>query len=103
MVPECLGNAPDHCCYVNGKVCAYLEEGTVVGRRWACGLLVKYGSWAKMSDSVEYRPIGEHWVSISSPFNYCETFHTAFCCRPEFRLGRSNETSEPVIDLIGVN
>jgi len=41
----CAGNSEDHCCWVNGKVCPHLEENTVEGRHWACGLLVKLGSW----------------------------------------------------------
>ncbi len=41
----CTGNFEDHCCWVDGKVCPHLEENTVEGRRWACGLLVALGSW----------------------------------------------------------
>lgn len=42
---SCDGQAEDHCCYVNGTVCTFLEEHTVPGRRWACGLLRVQGSW----------------------------------------------------------
>ena len=97
---SCHGNADDHCCYVDGEVCEYLEENTVPGRRWACGLLVKYGSWAAMNASPEYQEIGEHWESRGKPFNYCETFDPAFCCVPEYRNGRANENVPVVIGAV---
>jgi len=52
-MPVCHGNADDHCCYF-GEVCKHLEENTVEGRRWACGLYVKYGSWDKVYESEEW-------------------------------------------------
>lgn len=42
---ECHGNQIDHCCYVRGVRCPFLEEDTVVGRRWVCGLRRELGSW----------------------------------------------------------
>ena len=51
----CLGNAEDHCCYVNDVVCKYLEEKTVNGRRWACGLKRALGSWDNVIASTEYQ------------------------------------------------
>lgn len=101
VVFGCHGNASEHCCYQAGVVCPYLEEGTVAGRRWVCGLLRRYGSWEAMNTSPEYVPIGEYWASRGNPFNYCETFDPAFCCRPEFRMGRNNEKSVPSINLVG--
>jgi hypothetical protein len=47
-VAVCAGNSDDHCCYVAGGVCHFLEENTVPGRRWACGLYRRLGSWAAM-------------------------------------------------------
>lgn len=41
----CHGNQSDHCCYVNGQRCIYLEENTIPGRRWVCGLRRELGSW----------------------------------------------------------
>lgn len=70
----CTGDGADHCCYLDGKPCPHLEEGTVPGRRWACGLLRQTGTWAAVAADPRYRPIGEHWQSIGQPFNYCETF-----------------------------
>lgn len=94
---ECTGEGVngDHCCYQAGKPCDYIVENQA-GRRYACGLLLKYGSWEKMNESPEYKPIGEHWSRNGSlPFNYCELFDPAFCCRPEYRNGRHNENCEP--------
>ncbi len=51
----CTGNSTEHCCWINGVVCPYLEENTVEGRRWACGLLRKLGSWEAVYDSSEYQ------------------------------------------------
>lgn len=41
----CNGNSNDHCCYLKGKACSYVEENTVEGRRWACGLRRELGDW----------------------------------------------------------
>lgn len=41
----CHGNGREHCCYFQGEACVYVEENTVPGRRWACGLLRELGSW----------------------------------------------------------
>lgn len=39
---KCLANKGDeHCCWIDGIVCPYLEENTVEGRRWSCGLYVR--------------------------------------------------------------
>lgn len=51
----CCGNGNDHCCYVKGSPCKYLEENTVEGRRWACGLRRKYGNWDDVIASIEYQ------------------------------------------------
>lgn len=54
-MPRCDGNSEDHCCYL-GKhgVCNFLEENTVPGRRWACGIYRHYGSWSKVHNSNIY-------------------------------------------------
>ncbi len=93
-LPTCTGEGADgdHCCYVNGKRCPNLVENQG-GRRYACGVMLKYGSWEAMAVAPEYKPIGDYWESAGLPFNYCETFDPSFCCRPEHRLGRANENS----------
>ena len=50
----CLGNSDDHCCWVNGALCPHLEENTVAGRRWACGLLRELGSWKAVHRDRRY-------------------------------------------------
>jgi len=52
----CRGNADDHCCYF-GDVCQHLEENTVPGRRWACGLLRSFGSWDAVYESEEWQAV----------------------------------------------
>jgi hypothetical protein len=63
MTGSCHGNGERHCCHYRGEVCKYLEEHTVVGRRWACGLLREYGSWKGVYASEEYRELAalRHW------------------------------------------
>ena len=56
MADGCHGNGEDHCCYLGpAGVCPYLEEGTVDGRRWACGLFRRSGSWDSVYESIAYR------------------------------------------------
>lgn len=52
---RCHGNGPDHCCTIQGVTCPYLEEGTVKGRRWACGLLRELGSWEAVYTDPRYQ------------------------------------------------
>lgn len=68
----CLGNGDRHCCYVRGKRCPNLEEGTVEGRKWACGLRRELGDWDLVMEDPRY--IGDQWVAIGLPFDYCKTF-----------------------------
>lgn len=57
----CHGNS-DHCCWVDGAPCPHLEEGTVPGRRWACGLFRKLGDWGTVHESEDYlRDVRPHW------------------------------------------
>ena len=51
----------DHCCYVNGEVCDYLERGTVAGRTFACGLRRELGSWDAVHEDERYQPIQAVW------------------------------------------
>jgi hypothetical protein len=53
----------DHCCWLGKRgVCPHLEERTVSGRRWACGLLRKLGSWTVVHASPEYvRDVRPFW------------------------------------------
>ena len=51
----CHGNGSDHCCNLGAAgVCTFLEENTVPGRRWACGLFRELGSWGAVHTSSRY-------------------------------------------------
>ena len=52
----CKGNSDTHCCWLHGKECVHLRENAVSGRRWACGLMLKYNEdWDKVLESPEYK------------------------------------------------
>lgn len=93
MKPSCTGEGwdGDHCCYVRGERCVHLVENQA-GRRYACGLFLKYGSWEAVNASPEYKLVGDKWVAISQPFNYCETFNPVWCCRSDLNPGFANPT-----------
>ena len=44
----------DHCCWIAGELCPHLEEGTVPGRRWVCGLYRELGSWEQVYADPRY-------------------------------------------------
>jgi hypothetical protein len=45
-------------------VCQFLEENTIPGRRWACGLLRELGSWEAVHADVRYAPIQAVWNRV---------------------------------------
>lgn len=51
----CHGNRDDHCCYVRGQPCQFVEKNTVEGRRWACGLRRELGDWDEVLASDRYQ------------------------------------------------
>lgn len=51
---SCAGLSADHCCHIAGRVCSFLEERTVPGRRWACGLRRELGSWENVHEDSRY-------------------------------------------------
>jgi len=57
MPKPCHGNCADHCCYFRGVICPYVEEDTVPGRRWTCGLLRELGTWDAVLEDERYRTI----------------------------------------------
>lgn len=90
---KCTGRGADgdHCCYQRGNVCPYLVENEA-DRRYACDLLIRHdGDWSAMAADPDYREIGDFWLTISKPFNYCETFSPIFCCRRDLNPGYRNE------------
>lgn len=53
---RCLGrNLDGHCCWVDGKVCQFLEENTERGFRWTCGLRRELGNWDKVLADPRYQ------------------------------------------------
>lgn len=91
---ECDGS--EFCCDIRGERCEFAVEN-VAGRKHACGLMVKYGSWDTVIASPEYRSVGEKWEAHpneSVRFDYCATFNPVFCCRPEGRTKDSFHVME---------
>lgn len=74
---KCLGrNAADHCCYVEGRVCEFLEENSEPGFRWSCGLRRELGSWDAVLADPRYAPI----KAAFAPYGYdCKTWPTKPC------------------------
>lgn len=44
----------DHCCYVRGQPCLYLEIDGPSGRHFACGLRRELGDWALVHTDPRY-------------------------------------------------
>lgn len=76
----CHGNGDDHCCYVDGQVCAFLRTNVVEGRRWACGLYVELGDWdAVLADSRYVTYLRPRWRQIEIDNDLPEN---SFNCHP---------------------
>lgn len=54
MSKACHGNQEVPCCFVAGARCPFLEENTVPGRRWVCGLRRELGNWDKVHNDPRY-------------------------------------------------
>jgi hypothetical protein len=66
-MPLCHGNTAEHCCSFWGVICPYVEENTVPGRRWACGLLRELGTWAQVERDPRYiRDVQPHLDKLSA-------------------------------------
>jgi hypothetical protein len=51
----CKGrNLEEHCCWLKGKVCEFLEENTETDFRWSCGLRRELGSWPAVTKDPRY-------------------------------------------------
>lgn len=75
----CHGNDDTHCCYVNGEVCPFLEENTVEGRRWACGLYRELGDWNLVHTDQRYlETVQVHWIPTGTPD--CGNWFGPGCC-----------------------
>jgi hypothetical protein len=68
----CPGTLPDPCCYVAGELCRFLEENTVPGRRWACGLRRRYGNWPDAHADPGYQEhVRPHWDAVDPDYPDC--------------------------------
>jgi len=50
----CDGNGKDHCCYIDGNVCRYMETD-IGGRKYSCRLRRELGSWAAVHNHDGYK------------------------------------------------
>lgn len=64
MLPAsgCHGNGIEHCCWVDGAVCPFLELDTMAGRHWVCGLRRELGDWDLVHADPRYQPIHAVWM-----------------------------------------
>jgi len=62
----CNGNRDDHCCYVNGNACRFLEMDTVPDRKWVCGLRRELGDWDLVIEDQRYL---EHVAPVFGEMN----------------------------------
>lgn len=80
---KCHGrNADDHCCYINGKPCLFLEENTEVGFRWSCGLRRELGSWDAVLADPRYYDGPESPKELLKKWNYdCKSYQCRNCAK----------------------
>jgi hypothetical protein len=65
----CGTNPKDHCCYVGGKVCAYLRTASrprqAEGFYWSCALRAELGSWDAVHADPRYiTRVKVRWAKI---------------------------------------
>lgn len=66
-VVRCHGNGEEHCCWVEGKVCEFLEIDTLPDRHWVCKLRRQLGSWEKVHADPRYQSVHNVWVRLGTP------------------------------------
>lgn len=60
----CDRTTSDHCCWLRGKECRFLEKD-VGGVRWTCGLRRELGSWDRVHTDPRYlEHVRPFWVSF---------------------------------------
>lgn len=57
MPLPCHGNCDDNCCCFLNVICPFLEENTIEGRRWTCGLMHELGDWDLVLADERYTTI----------------------------------------------
>lgn len=83
---HCFGrNLEDHCCYVNGAPCKFLEENTEPNMRWSCGLRRETGSWAKAILDPRYFESADSpgQAFKRTPYKNCKEFQCPECAMLE--------------------
>lgn len=88
MPSTCHGNGAEHCCWFQGVQCPFVEENTMPGRRWACGLARELGGFPIADDprwQETVRPMAE---AAGLPTDYlCANWPQAYgikqCCWAE--------------------
>ena len=83
---KCYGrNAEDHCCYINGSPCKFLEENTEPGSRWTCGLRRELGSWQKVITDPRYfqEPDSPGEAFKNTPYGNCDIYQCVDCALRE--------------------
>ncbi len=97
---QCHGrNVKDHCCYVNGEPCKFLEQNTEAGQHWSCQLHRENGSWAAAISDPRYfeEPDSPGEAFADTPYVDCEQFQ----CKECGQLERGEITQEQFDDIKG--
>lgn len=51
----CNRNLSDHCCWMDGKACIFLQENKSGEFRWTCSLREELGSWEAVHEDERYK------------------------------------------------
>ncbi len=92
---KCFGrNLADHCCYIDGKPCPFLERETERDQKWSCQLRRETGSWAAAVADPRYTAADGPGPYFRQ-FGYdCETFQ----CHECGQLERGEITEEEFLE-----
>jgi hypothetical protein len=72
----------DHCCYVDGIRCSFLERNTIPGRNYVCGLRRLLGSWEAVHTDPEYQQrVQSHWDKVGIESCGAWQPESGQCCR----------------------
>ena len=96
---ECYGRnlkTDNHCCFVNGEPCKFLEENTEAGQRWTCQLRRETGSWDGAIADPRYfeEPNSPGEAFKDTPYKNCRDYQ----CRECGQLGRGEITEAEFLE-----
>ena len=82
---HCFGrNLDDHCCYVDGVPCPFLERNTDRDQKFSCQLRRQNGSWARAIADSRYTASRNSPGIFFKQFGYdCATYQCAECQKLE--------------------